>query len=1090
MKKDLFVCTDIDTLLTWILTDLDEREEIFGLHRKQFFLPTGQEPFRMRRYGQLLETPLGVASGPHTQLAQNIVAAWLCGSRYIELKTIQVLDELDVSKPCIDMTDEGYNCEWSQELKLDESFNEYLNGFILLYILRDRLGLGGTEPGFIFNMSAGYELKGIHSPTMQRFFDRMEDCSEALAQKIDKIAPIYPRIRELDIPTRISDSLTISTMHGCPPEEIEKIARYFIEERGYHTTIKLNPTLLGAERLRDILNTRLGYEIEVPDIAFEHDLKYPDAIKLIRSLQEAAQARKVDFNVKLTNTLETRNIDQDLPKNEEMCYMSGRALHPIAINLAARLQEEFAGGLDISFCAGVDTFNIVDTLACNMAPVTVCSDVLKPGGYARISQYARTILAAMEEVDAGTLTEFICQRAGRDDRTAAGLDNLNKYARDVVASGWYGKEKFPYRNVKTERGLPRFDCAAAPCVTSCAASQDVPRYMDFVARGDFAAAYRTILATNPFPNMQGLVCDHPCQSKCTRINYDAPLLIREIKRFVAEHQAGEIEFSPGPANGRSVAIIGAGPAGLAAAFFLRLEGFAVDIFEAREIPGGMAADAIPVFRLDREKLGQDIDRILALGARLHAGVRVDQEKFVELRTAHDFVFLGIGAQQGVQLGIPGEGAQGVLDHLDFLHAVNRGGRPDVGERVLIIGGGNSAMDAARTAKRLVGREGGVRVVYRRTRRQMPADYEEIRAALDEGVQVTELAAPVRVISEDGQVLGLEVAPMKLGAPDGSGRRSPVPDRSRNNELLAADSIVVAIGQKVVLDFLPEGELSVDRNSLRTSLAGVLAGGDMVRISSLIHAIGHGHRAAASIMAACELSASVHLAPAEDRKPDLAALRVRAGIRRFGPEQREQPAGSRLDFSPFTQPLTSDEAMDEASRCLQCDLVCNICVTVCPNRANMALPAEPVTYPVQVALADGSVRTLGEEIMSQPYQIINVADFCNECGNCRTFCPTSGAPYQDKYRVHLSRTGLEAHGEGFFLAGPGEMVVMNGGRPGMLTRQDRNFIYEDETIRAILHGDSLAAEQVELKQGAAEKELRPIVEAILLYNLLRAYPLFR
>jgi putative selenate reductase len=183
-------------------------------------------------------------------------------------------------------------------------------------------------------------------------------------------------------------------------------------------------------------------------------------------------------------------------------------------------------------------------------------------------------------------------------------------------------------------------------------------------------------------------------------------------------------------------------------------------------------------------------------------------------------------------------------------------------------------------------------------------------------------------------------------------------------------------------------------------------------------------------------------------------------------------------------------MDEASRCLQCDLVCNICVTVCPNRANMALPAEPVTYPVQVALADGSVRTLGEEIMSQPYQIINVADFCNECGNCRTFCPTSGAPYQDKYRVHLSRTGLEAHGEGFFLAGPGEMVVMNGGRPGMLTRQGRNFTYEDETIRAILHGDSLAAEQVELKQGADERELRPIVEAILLYNLLRAYPLFR
>ncbi len=1089
MKKDLFVCTDIDTLLAWILADLDERDEIFGLHRKQFFLPTGQEPFRMRRYGRLLETPLGVASGPHTQLAQNIVAAWLCGSRYIELKTIQVLDELDVSKPCIDMTDEGYNCEWSQELKLDESFNEYLNAFILLYILRDKLGLDGTEPGFIFNMSAGYELKGIHSPTVQRFFDRMEDCSEALAQKIEKIAPIYPRIRELDIPTRISDSLTISTMHGCPPGEIEKIARYFIEERGYHTTIKLNPTLLGAERLRDILNTRLGYEIEVPDIAFEHDLKYPDAIVLIRSLLASAQKRGVEFNIKLTNTLETRNIDQDLPKNEEMCYMSGRALHPISINLAALLQREFEGGLDISFCAGVDTFNIVDTLACNMAPVTVCSDVLKPGGYARISQYARTILAAMEEAGAASLRELVCKRAGNDDRTGAGLDNLKKYARDVVASGWYDKEKFPYRSVKTDRPLPRLDCAGAPCVTSCAASQDVPRYMDFVARGDFAAAYRTILATNPFPNMQGLVCDHPCQSKCTRINYDAPLLIREIKRFVAE-TGQEPDLKPGLEMGRSVAIIGAGPAGLAAAFFLRLQGFGVEIFEAKDQPGGMAADAIPIFRLDRQRLQQDIDRILALGIRLHTGVRVDQDRFDRLRQQFDFVFLAIGAQQGVQLGIPGQDAEGVLDHLDFLHAVNRGEDIAPGSRVLVIGGGNSAMDAARAAKRLVGQDGEVRVVYRRTREQMPADHEEIQAALDEGVQMVFLAAPVRVVSEDGQVRGLEVAPMKLGEPDGSGRRSPVPDKTRDNELLAADSIVVAIGQKVVLDFLPQGELNVDATTLRTSLSGVLAGGDMVRISSLVHAIGHGRKAAQSILESCGGGQLTDLAPEDERKPDLTGLRIKSGQRAFGPRPATRPPAERLDFNPFVEPLSEQEAREEAGRCLQCDLVCNICVTVCPNRANMALPARPVTFPVQLALADGSVRTLGEETISQPYQIINVPDFCNECGNCRTFCPTSGAPYQDKYRVHLSRTSLAAHGEGFFLDGTGEMVVMHGGRQGRLTRQDKKFIYEDATIRATLDGDSLAAEQVELKQGAAEKELRPIVEAILLYNLLCAYPLFR
>jgi putative selenate reductase len=1082
MKKDLFVCTDIDTLLPWILSDLDEQNEIFGIGRDQFFIPSTADPFRMTRYGQLLETPLGVASGPHTQLARNIVAAWLTGSRYIELKTIQVLDELNVTKPCIDMTDEGYNCEWSQELKLDESFNEYLNAFILLYILRDKLEIPGSESGFIFNMSAGYELKGIHSPTVQRFFDRMENCSAELAEKIDLIAPIYPRIRELNIPTRISDSLTISTMHGCPPDEIEKIARYFIEDRGYHTTIKLNPTLLGPERLRDILNNKLGFAIDVPDLAFEHDLKYPDAVNLIRVLLEAAGAKGVAFNIKLTNTLETTNIDQELPKDEAMCYMSGRALHPISINLAARLQEEFNGGLDFSFCAGVDTFNVVDTLTCNMAPVTVCSDILKPGGYARISQYVQTIYDRMQEAGAESLEELICERAGLDDPETAGLANLKKYATEVVASGWYGKDKFPYHNVKTDRALPTFDCAGAPCVTSCGAGQDVPRYMDFTARGNFEGAFRTILATNPFPNMQGMVCDHPCQYKCTRLNYDAPLLIREIKRFIARNQQEEITLTPRPANGKTVAIIGAGPSGLSAAFFLTLEGYQVDIFESKAFAGGMASDGIPVFRLDDGSLQKDINRILALGACLHTGVKVDKEKFTRLQAEHDFVYIAIGAQGSAKLNIPGAEAKGVLDHLDFLSAVRHGNNPYIGSKVIIIGAGNSAMDAARTAKRLVGGSGEVTIVYRRTRRQMPADHEEIMGAIEEGVQVIELAAPEAVRTQGGRVSGLEVARMKLGAPDDSGRRRPIKVEGETFTL-DTDSIIVAIGQKVQLDFLPDGELSVDIHSLRTSLPGVFAGGDVVNISSLINAIGHGRRAAESILAASGFSRQVNLAPPEDRNLDLRALRNKNGLRAFGVRVPEISPDDRLNFDLFVGTLSKEEAMAEATRCLQCDLVCNICVTVCPNRANIALPAGPITYPLQSILADGTVVTSGQISLTQAYQIINIPDFCNECGNCRTFCPTSGAPYQDKFRVHLSPESLKAHGEGFFIAESGRMQIMQKGRKGTLTDGGTSFIFEDDEVRLHLAKDSLQAEEVELKTTIQQKDLTRAVEAAVLFGLL-------
>ena len=291
MGTDKFYCANIESLLEWILFDLEQGEAL-GIAKELFFTPREDDPFRMVRYGKLLETPLGVAAGPHTQLAQNIIAAWLTGARYIELKTIQVLDELEVTKPCIDMTDEGYNCEWSQELKLDRSFNEYLNAHILLYVLKDRLGRQGEEAGWIFNMSAGYNLEGIMTPSVQRFFDRMENCPEELAAKIERLVRIYPRIKKLKIPSRISDNLTVSTMHGCPPDEVEKIGRYFIEARGYHTTIKLNPTLLGPERLRGILNDMLGFETVVPDEAFGHDLKYNQGEAIIRNLTKAAQKKR------------------------------------------------------------------------------------------------------------------------------------------------------------------------------------------------------------------------------------------------------------------------------------------------------------------------------------------------------------------------------------------------------------------------------------------------------------------------------------------------------------------------------------------------------------------------------------------------------------------------------------------------------------------------------------------------------------------------------------------------------------------------------------------------------------------------------
>ena len=1090
MHTDRFTPLDAATLLRWMQHDLPNKQ-LFGIDRELFFMPKPDDPFRMERYGKVLETPLGVAAGPHTQLAQNILSAWLCGARYIELKTVQVLDELNVAKPCIDMADEGYNCEWSQELKLDQSFEEYLKAFVLLYVLRDMLNLPveaepGKGPGFIFNMSAGYNLEGIKSPAVQRFLDRMENAEEDVKRIKAGLAPLYPAIEKMPIPARLSDNLTVSTMHGCPPDEVESIGRYFITERRYHTTIKLNPTLLGPERLRDILNTQLGYDVCVPDEAFGHDLKYNDGVAIIRNLAAAAETAGVAFGLKLTNTLETANEKQNLPRSEGMVYMSGRSLHPISINLAERLQQEFDGKLDIAFSAGVDTFNVADTLACGLRPITMSSDILKPGGYGRLHQYLDTLRAEMRKAGAHTIAEW--EKSRSPIAGNPGFANLVSYAAAVLGKrSRYHKERFPYVSVKTERPLPRFDCAAAPCMSGCPAEQDIPRYLDAVARGDFELAWRVITATNPFPNVQGMACNHQCQSRCTRINYDKPLMIREVKRFVAEKMAEAASGVPAAQTGKRAAVIGAGPAGLSCARFLAAQGVEVHLYEEKPVLGGMAGDAIPAFRLTGDSLRRDIDAILKLGVRLHKDTPVDAALFDTLAEENDAVYIAVGAQESLPLGIPGEDAAGVLDQLSFLSAVRRCEPTGIGSHAVVIGAGNSAMDCARAARRLVGENGSVTIAYRRTRKEMPADIEEIEAALDEGVRIVELCAPEEVLADGGRVSGLRCRRMRLVPDPDGGRPRPVP--TDETFTLGADTLIVSIGQRVKAGFLPDAmTLKADPHTSQTSLPNVFAGGDAVRgAATLINAVADGRHAAETILARLGLSAQAATAtPSDERRPDLDGLRIRQATRVMGPALPERSPEDRLDFDPAIRTLTEEEAMDESRRCLQCDLVCNVCTTVCPNRANIALLSLPMPHPVQVAVRDGDgvrVETLSNRRLEQSYQIVNIADACNECGNCATFCPSAGAPYRDKPRIHLSRESFDNAPDGYRLASPSRLEGKRGGKAFSLAAEKDGFVFESDALIAHLDGGTLCATKVTLNGGVNEAALSGAVEAVTLFRLL-------
>ncbi|MCK9219864.1 MAG: FAD-dependent oxidoreductase [Bacteroidales bacterium] len=1053
--SDRFLPLPLYRLVTLALTE-SRKNRFLGIPGSLFYKPSTNHPFKIERYGRQLSTPLGVAAGPHTQLSQNIIAAWLCGARYIELKTIQTLDDLNVSKPCIDMQDEGYNCEWSQELKIRQSFHEYLNAWILIHILHREMEFDGPV-GTLFNMSVGYNLDGILQENVQWFLNKMQDCSEELDQAKNQIHKIYPAINTLDIPSRISDNITLSTMHGCPPEEIEKIGRYLIEVQKLHTTVKLNPTLLGNKALRTILNDQCGFDAQIPDLAFEHDLKYQDALPIIHNLKETSEKQKLHFSVKLTNTLESINIKGIFSETEKMNYLSGRALHPIGIRLARKLQEDHNGALDITFSGGVDCFNVTEVLSCGLKPVTVCSDLLKPGGYGRLYQYLENLQLKFSDLHVGNVDEFILQSAGSvvQSVSQAALINLQNYADQVLINPAYQKNRLEEPNIKTSRMLGYFDCIHAPCVDTCPTHQNIPQYLYQVSQGKPTDALETIFQTNPFPSVTGMVCDHPCQPKCTRINYDQALHIREIKRFAAEQGVKLVIPAPIRNNYKKAAIIGAGPAGLSCAWFLNLAGFDVHVFERNKIAGGMVATAIPSFRLTHEAIEIDIQRILTSGIHFHDHIPVDKHQFESIQNEFDVIFVAVGAMQSVPLNIEGIKTTGVVDPLELLFQVKQGNASLPGRHTVIIGGGNTAMDAARTAFRLMGKNGKVSLLYRRSIPEMPADKNEIEAVKEEGIEIFELINPEKIVTENGQVKSL-ICSRNILTKMGKGLR-PVPVKIPDSEFeFPCDCILPAIGQQPAFDFLDASRCSTEPGSYKTRIPHVYIGGDAMRgASTAINAIADGRKAAEEMIRNLNIHPDLPPTPI-DKKMDIGELMRRKSIRKYGISPPETVLKNRLNFNLVMGSLTSDEAIQEASRCLFCDEICNICVTVCPNLANFSYSVKPFCFHLKKAIAenDGLIRFENDQDFSltQPHQILNIRDFCNECGNCSTFCPTHGRPFSDKPRLCLSPESLNQEEEGYLLSCLPDkdlLIYKEKKRFKTLFLKDGKYYFETEQVKAIM-----------------------------------------
>ena len=941
-------------LLDWVTTEYQTSRSIFGIPEEKFFRPQAENGGEI--FGQKLAMPIGPAAGPHTQLAQNIAAAYLCGSRFFELKTVQVMDQLVIDKPCILAKDEGYNTEWSTELSIADAYGEYVKAWFLLHFLADFLQLS-RERDFVFNMSVGYDLAGIKTAKIDGFIEGLKDaadseifqeCRAVLSARCSAGQSADPAWIQTISP-QICQSITLSTMHGCPPAEIEAICRYLLSEKKLHLYVKMNPTLLGFEWVRQTLQ-QIGYsDIQLKESSFSHDLGYADGCGMLHRLQDYAGEQGKHFGVKLSNTLPVAISHGELP-GEEM-YMSGRALYPLTINLALRLAREFQGHLAISFSGGGDYFNLLKIFKTGIRPLTMATTLLKPGGYLRLRQIA------------GELSGHLAEGP------AAGIDisRLEELAADSLQNDHYRKQS-PWSSRKLPNKLPLLDCFIAPCQQGCPIGQDIPEYLRLVGLADYAAAYRLIARKNPLPAITGEICDHPCTGKCTRLDYDTPVCIREMKKIAAESgsQAYRLQGAAlQPANHIRVAIIGSGPAGLSAGYFLAGQGFAVTIFDQHDQAGGTVARIIPDFRISGQAISHDLALIESRGVQFHLAAAANFDLAKLKAAGFQYICLAIGAGHSQSIAIPG--GEKIIPAIPFLAEYKK--QPaaiHLGQSVAVIGGGNSAMDAARAAKRIPGVE-KVTVVYRRTRELMPAHGEEIAAALQEGIVLCELLQPLAYAA--GRLVCQK---MILGTPGTDGRRQPeaVPGQEVT---IPAETVIAAVGETVESDLLRQnglifdahGFVAVDPATLETSISNVFIAGDALSgPATVVKAIAGGRKMAESV---CAKAGQSWVDPAAlaagDRRSEKSAVQNRKGqLQAVLPGEKE------------------------AERCLACGQLCNICVEVCPNRANIM------------------VKTAG---LHDSNQVIHLDALCNHCGNCATFCPYDGAPYRDKLTLYQNEADFSS-----------------------------------------------------------------------------------
>ena len=918
-------------LMRWVITERKNSGTVFGIHTEYKADPAKTLPI----FGEKIETPFGPAAGPNSQLAQNIIASYVAGARFFEVKTVQKMDGEElaacVPRPCILADDEGYNQEWSTELEVGQALNEYIKAWCALKVMAKVWGYGDPD-GFVFNMSVGYDLEGIKGEKVDNYIESMKDATRApiFAECKAVLTELFPEEAEFiaNISPRVSRSVTLSTLHGCPPDEIERIASYLITEKKVNTFVKCNPTILGYHDARSILDS-MGYDyIVFDDHHFNEDLQWKDAVPMFERLQALADENGLEFGLKLSNTFPVDTTRGELPNNE--MYMSGRSLFPLTIEMCRRISAQFGGKMKISFAGGAEYFNCDKLFAAGIWPITVATTILKPGGYNRLTQMAKKVEGMEFKAFDGTDTDAIA-----------------KLSQDCRTDYHHVKPIKPLPSRKNADRVPWMDCYIAPCKGGCPIEQDIPEYIELCRKGLYNDALKLITEKNALPFITGTICAHRCMGKCSRNFYDESVQIRSTKLLAAEKGIDALMASiqkPARVEGKKAAIIGGGPTGIAAAYFLGRAGVPCTLFERTGKLGGIVRHVIPEFRISSAAIDRDIDLMLAYGAEVRLNAEAPS---VEALKKHGYthILYAVGAWKPGKLDIEGN-VRGVIGWMQEMKA---GKGSELGH-VAVVGGGNTAMDAARVAKRAGAKSSTL--VYRRTKQYMPADAEELELAIADGVEFLELVAPVA--QRDGKLICNK---MKLGEPDASGRRSPVP--TGETVEIPCDLVISAVGEQVDDALFTANGIELNakkRPAFQTNIENVYAAGDATRgPATVVEGIADAARFAEIVIGkkheyAIPLSAYPTEAEAVAKKGILAM---------------------------------ANEVKCEGDRCLSCNTVCQNCADVCPNRSN-----------VVIRMADG--RT----------QILHIDKMCNECGNCTAFCPYNAEPCKDKFTLFQTEKDMD------------------------------------------------------------------------------------